>query len=124
MIIVSIVVLSSITSFGIEKIKTKKTNPATADNLDIWAEKINAGFSQIDTNTVELATKLTSGADATLGTVIVSNLTVVGSGNVEVVTKKNQPNGYAGLDANGKINADMVETITVVFAGGPAVDSH
>ena len=40
----------------------------------------------------------------------------------EAVVNKNQPNGYAGLNAEGKIDADYVETIVVLFAGGASVD--
>jgi hypothetical protein len=42
--------------------------------------------------------------------------------DAEKVQNKNQPNGYAGLDEDGKINAEIIETITIVFAGGEAVD--
>jgi hypothetical protein len=36
--------------------------------------------------------------------------------------RRNQPLGYAGLNETGKLDAGLVETIIVVFAGGEAVD--
>ena len=40
----------------------------------------------------------------------------------ELVANKDQPNGYAGLDANGYINESAIDYILVVFAGAEAVD--
>jgi hypothetical protein len=40
----------------------------------------------------------------------------------EVTSRKNVPNGYAGLNDEGKLNAELVETITVVFSGGQATE--
>lgn len=42
--------------------------------------------------------------------------------NAEMKSNKGQPNGYAGLDEEGKIDADIIEIIVVEFAGGEAVD--
>ena len=52
-----------------------------------------------------------------LGDSVMSNL----PSTKENKSEKNQPNGYAGLDGNGKISSDFVDTITVVFVGGPAI---
>jgi hypothetical protein len=39
-----------------------------------------------------------------------------------VLSSVGQPNGIAKLDENGKIDASLVDTITVVFAGGQATE--
>jgi hypothetical protein len=40
----------------------------------------------------------------------------------EVLASVGQANGIAQLNASGKIDASLIETITVVFSGGQAVD--
>ena len=40
----------------------------------------------------------------------------------EQVANKNQTNGYAGLNAQGKIDAEFVDIINIMFAGAEAID--
>ena len=97
-----------------------QTNTNTTD--------IAAGILQTNTNTTDIAATLSTSQDAVLGDVTVNDLTVSGSGNV--LTDEDLSSGIATndankvlqLDENGKIDAEYVETIIIMFAGGEAVD--
>ena len=65
---------------------------------------------------------ITSNAATSAELTVVSNQVVALAATTELLANKNQPNGYAGLDENGKVSASAIETITIVFAGGLATD--
>ena len=89
-------------------------------------EAVNDTVDLSTTNSAQLAETLQTGKDAVLGSVTVENLTVDGGGNVittaDVASGEDKANKLLKLDENGKIDAELVETIIIVFAGAEAVD--
>jgi len=65
---------------------------------------------------------ITSNAATSAELTVVSNQVVALAATTELLANKNQTNGYAGLDENGKISADAIDTIYIIFAGGDATD--
>lgn len=84
---------------------------------DIYA--IDAQFTALS-NRVVVVEETGGGGDATLpeNYDTIANLAI----NSEQYSNKNQPNGYVGLNADGKIDPSLLGSIVVNYLGGEAVD--
>jgi hypothetical protein len=111
---------------------------AGVDNFQQWLNKINANATNaatraelVSTNAVIQAAVALVASDLTdlqsiTGTVAEVQSQVLAAPDAAITKldteRRNQPLGYAGLNETGKLDAGLVETIIVVFAGGEAVD--